>query len=171
LEIGIWYLDFIWLLDIGFWTLLPPGGDELLFGIGIDIIRVRRIAQNLVRIGGLKEELFTTREIAYCQSRGSSSQHFASRFAAKEAFFKAMGTGYRGGYRFDEIEIINDKLGKPRAVVHGKVKTFCRKNRITRIHISLSHTQGLAKAVVLLEKSKPAQEVHVQYRFLRRTAG
>lgn len=67
-----------------------------------------------------------------------------------------MGTGYRGGYRFDEIEIINDKLGKPRAKVHGKVKNFCHKNRISRIHISLSHTQVFAKAVVLLERSKPA---------------
>lgn len=77
------------------------------------------------------------------------------RFAAKEAFFKAMGTGWRGGYRFDEIEIINDELGRPKAAVHGKVKDFCHKNRITRIHVSLSHTIDLAKAVVLLEKSPP----------------
>jgi holo-[acyl-carrier protein] synthase len=154
----LWKLDFGFYLDFGSWNLEFdfPGRCTLLFGIGVDIIRIRRIAQNLVRIGGLREELFTNREIAYCRSRGSSSQHFASRFAAKEAFFKAMGTGYRGGYRFDEIEIINDKLGKPRAVVYGKVKNFCHKNRITRIHVSLSHTQGLAKAVVLLERPQPA---------------
>ncbi|MBZ5552315.1 MAG: holo-ACP synthase [Acidobacteriia bacterium] len=156
MEFGIWFLVITWTLAFGIWSLLPPEVVALLFGIGMDIIRTRRIAQNLVRVGGLKEELFTTREIAYCRSRGSSSHHLAARFAAKEAFFKAMGTGYRGGYRFDEIEIINDKLGKPRAIVYGKVKKFCRKNRITRIHVSLSHTQGLAKAVVLLERPKPA---------------
>lgn len=148
-------MSIVWILEFGFWNLLFLGVDSLIFGIGTDIIRVRRIAQNLARIGGLREQLFTPREIAYCESKARNPEHFAVRFAAKEAFFKAMGTGWRGGYRFDEIEIINDELGRPEAAVHGKVKDFCHKNRITRIHVSLSHTTDLAKAVVLLEKSLP----------------
>ncbi len=123
----------------------------MIFGLGIDIIHVPRVDKGLVRTEGLKETLFTAREIAYCESRGKSSQHFAARFAAKEAFLKAMGSGWRDGYRFNEIEILNDGSGKPEAFVHGKVKTFCEEKGISRVHVSLSHTQDLAEAVVILE--------------------
>ncbi len=128
----------------------------MIFGIGADVIEIERVAKTLARTGGLKKRLFTPREIEYCESKAKGAQHFAARFAAKEAFFKAMGTGWRGGARFDEIEIVNDALGKPAVVVHGKVKSFCHKNRITRIHASLSHSLDLAQAVVLLEQSEPA---------------
>lgn len=126
----------------------------MIFGIGTDIIQVPRIEQKLVGTDGLKQAIFTSREITYCESRGNSPQHFAARFAAKEAFLKAMGTGWRDGYRFDEIEILNDELGKPKAVPHGKVKRFCEENGISRIHVSLSHLQDLAKAVVILETTQ-----------------
>jgi holo-[acyl-carrier protein] synthase len=123
----------------------------LIFGLGTDIILVPRVEKELVRTEGLKEMLFTAREIAYCESRGKSAQHFAARFAAKEAFLKAMGTGWRDGYRFNEIEILNDESGKPEAFAHGKVKNYCDEKGITRVHVSLSHTQELAEAVVILE--------------------
>ncbi len=123
----------------------------MIFGLGIDIIHVPRVEKELVRTEGLKETLFTAREIVYCESRGKSAQHFAVRFAAKEAFLKAMGTGWRGGYRFNEIEILNDELGKPEALLHGRVKEYCDEKGITRMHVSLSHTQDLAQAVVVLE--------------------
>jgi holo-[acyl-carrier protein] synthase len=123
----------------------------LIFGLGTDIIHVPRVEKELVRTEGLKETLFTAREIAYCESRGKRAQHFAARFAAKEAFLKAMGTGWRDGYRFNEIEILNDESGKPEAFVHGKVKKYCDEKGITRVHVSLSHTQELAEAVVILE--------------------
>jgi len=127
----------------------------LIFGLGTDIIHVPRVESALARTDGLKQTLFTPREIAYCESRGKSAQHFAARFAAKEAFLKAMGTGWRDGYRFNEIEILNDELGKPEAVVHGEVKKYCDEKRIARVHVSLSHTQDLAKAVVILEVISP----------------
>ena len=127
----------------------------MIFGLGTDIIHVPRVEGALARTDGLKQTLFTQREITYCESRGKSAQHFAARFAAKEAFLKAMGTGWRGGYRFNEIEILNDELGKPEAVVHGEVKKYCDEKGITRIHVSLSHTQDLAKAVVILEVISP----------------
>jgi holo-[acyl-carrier protein] synthase len=123
----------------------------LIFGLGTDIIHVPRVERALGRTESLKQTLFTPREIAYCESRGKSAQHFAARFAAKEAFLKAMGTGWREGYRFNEIEILNDELGKPEAVVHGEVKKYCDEKGITRFHVSLAHTKDLAKAVVVLE--------------------
>jgi holo-[acyl-carrier protein] synthase len=84
-----------------------------------------------------------------------SAQHFAVRFSAKEAFLKAMGTGWSGGSKFDEIEVLNDALGKPELFVHGKVKEFCEAHGITGMEVSLSHIKDLAQAVVVLEtKSK-----------------
>jgi holo-[acyl-carrier protein] synthase len=124
----------------------------LIFGIGTDIIEVQRIEEKLLRTGGLKDRLFTGREIAYCDSKHRPALHFAARFAAKEAFLKAMGTGWTGGHRFDEIEIVNNELGKPEVFVHGKVEAFCRTNGITAMEVSLSHIKDLAKAIVVLEK-------------------
>lgn len=123
----------------------------MIFGIGTDMIEVRRVGQKLARTSGLKRKIFTSREIAYCESKRKSEEHFAARFAAKEAFLKAMGTGWSRGYRFNEIEIINTESGKPEVVVHGKVKDFCEQHGITGMHVSLSHIQDAAKAVVVLE--------------------
>jgi holo-[acyl-carrier protein] synthase len=128
---------------------------KLIFGIGTDIIEVHRIEEKLLRTIGLKSELFTPGEIAYCESKHRPAQHFAARFAAKEAFLKAMGTGWSDGYRFGEIEIINDAQGRPALAVHGKVGEFCRARAVTGMQVSLSHIQALAKAVVILETDAP----------------
>jgi len=124
----------------------------LVFGIGTDIIEIQRVADKLRRTGSLKKRIFTPREIAYCESKAKSAQHFAARFAAKEAFLKAIGTGWSRGYRFIDIEILNNERGKPELLVQGKVKDFCRENGITGFHVTLSHSRDLAKAVVVLEK-------------------
>lgn len=129
------------------------GHSTLIFGIGTDIIEVQRVEDKLVRTGGLKRKLFTEREIAYCDSKHRPALHLAARFAAKEAFLKAMGTGWTGGHRFDEIEIINNSLGKPELYVHGKVRAFCEAHGITAMEVSLSHIKDLAKAIVVLEKT------------------
>lgn len=123
----------------------------MIFGIGTDIIEVRRVGDKLARTKRLKEKVFTPREIEYCEARRMSAQHFAARFSAKEAFLKAMGTGWSGGSKFDEIEVVNDALGKPELFVHGKVKEFCEAHGITGMEVSLSHIKDLAQAVVVLE--------------------
>jgi holo-[acyl-carrier protein] synthase len=123
----------------------------LIFGIGTDIIEVGRVEEKLARTGGLKTKLFTGTEIAYCESKHRPALHYAARFAAKEAFLKAMGTGWSGGHRFDEIEIINDPLGKPELYVHGKVREFCEGRGVTGKSVSLSHIKETAAAVVVLE--------------------
>jgi holo-[acyl-carrier protein] synthase len=96
--------------------------------------------------------LFTAHEIEYCESKRYPAQHFAARFAAKEAMFKAVGTGWRDGFAFTDIEIINDDLGKPACVLHGKVKQFADDNGLTAVHVSLTHLKDIAGAIVLLEK-------------------
>ena len=85
----------------------------MIFGIGTDIIEIARVENKLGRTRGLREKVFTPREIEYSESRGKSGQHLAARFAAKEAFLKAMGTGWRSGYPLNEIQIIHKERGKP----------------------------------------------------------
>jgi holo-[acyl-carrier protein] synthase len=123
----------------------------LIFGIGTDIIEVARMEEKLLRTEGLKAEVFTPAEIAYCESKKYPAQHFAARFAAKEAFFKAMGTGWADGYRFAEIEVVNDPSGRPRLRVHGRVEGFCRDRGVAGMQVSLAHVKEYAKAVVVLE--------------------
>ncbi len=127
-------------------------GRALIFGSGADIIETRRFADRIRRTEGLKNRIFTPREIAFCESSGRGAEKFAERFAAKEAFLKAMGTGWSGGYRFQDIEIIGKEGSRPGATLHGKVKDFCEENGITGIHISLSYSRDLAGAAVVLEK-------------------
>lgn len=124
----------------------------MIFGIGNDIIEVDRMEKHLAQSPGLCDKLFTSREQAYAEARATKYQHYAARFAAKEAFFKALGTGYRYGMAFHEIEVINNELGKPIIEVHGKVKEFIEKSGVQEIHLSISHVKAMASAFVVLEK-------------------
>ena len=132
--------------------------NPMIFGIGTDIIEVGRVEQKLARTEGLKKKLFTETETAYCESKHRTALHYAARFAAKEAFLKAMGTGWSGGHKFDEIEIVNDPLGKPELFVHGKVREFCGARGVTRMSVSLSHVKEMAAAVVVLEMNPSSSE-------------
>lgn len=123
----------------------------MIFGIGTDIIEVARMERHITGNSGLKEKLFTAREQAYSENKATVFQHYAARFAAKEAFFKALGTGYRYGMAFHEIEVVNDDLGKPVIHLHGKVKDFIEKEGIRHIHLSISHVKEMASAFVVLE--------------------
>ena len=123
----------------------------MIFGIGTDIIEVARIERQLTNSYALRDKLFTEREQAYANDKASMYQHYAARFAAKEAFFKALGTGYRFGMAFREIEVINDELGKPVIHVYGKTKDYIDKQGIKHIHLSISHVKEMANAFVVLE--------------------
>ena len=101
----------------------------------------------------LKKKLFTKAEQAYSeQGKVTVWQRYAARFAAKEAFFKALGTGYRYGMAFHEIEVKNNELGKPFIEPHGKVKDYLEKEKVKFIHLTISHVKEMASAMVLLEK-------------------
>ncbi|MDP2237489.1 MAG: holo-ACP synthase [Bacteroidales bacterium] len=124
----------------------------MIFGIGTDIIEVARMERHLSDNEILRNKLFTQREQTYAEQRATVYQHYAARFAAKEAFFKALGTGYRYGMAFHEIEVVNDELGKPVIETHGKVKEFIETQKISHIHLSISHVKEMANAFVVLEK-------------------
>ncbi len=124
----------------------------MIFGIGTDIIEVARMEKHLKNTDQLLQKLFTAAEQAYAETKAFKYQHYAARFAAKEAFFKALGTGYRYGMAFHEIEVINDELGKPVITVHGKVKEYLENQKVKHIHLTISHVKEMANAFVVLEK-------------------
>ncbi len=131
---------------------LPDKGYSMIVGIGTDIIEVARMQKHLESNLGLRDKLFTKLEQEYASRRATEFQHYAARFAAKEAFFKALGTGYRYGMAFHEIEVENDQLGKPVVRLYGKVKEYVEQQDIKHIHLSISHVKELASAFVILEK-------------------
>ncbi|MBE0649444.1 MAG: holo-ACP synthase [Bacteroidales bacterium] len=125
----------------------------MIFGIGTDIIEISRIEQAISRSQSFCEKIFTKVEQEYCNARNHARfESYAARYAAKEALFKALGTGYRYGFAFSEVEVLNDELGKPEIQAHGKVLKYLQENNITHIHLSLSHAKDNAVAYVILEK-------------------
>jgi len=125
----------------------------LIYGTGIDMIEVDRIQITMERDIGFKNTIFTNAEILYCESKTNKYQHYAARFSAKEAFMKAIGTGWRYGIRFADIEIYLDELGKPSIRGYGKAKELLKKEEISKIHVSLSHLTEMATAIVIIEKN------------------
>lgn len=123
----------------------------MIYGTGIDIIEVERIEKALMRDNGFKDKIFTPLEIEYCESKKNKYQHYAARFSAKESFLKAIGTGWRFGIRFADIELFHDELGQPHIRVSGKAEELINNLQISKIHVSLSHLKETATAIVILE--------------------
>jgi holo-[acyl-carrier protein] synthase len=124
----------------------------LIYGTGIDIIEVARIQRVMERDIGFRDKIFTPGEIEYCESKNNKHQHYAARFSVKEAFLKAIGTGWRYGIRFADIEVYHDELGKPFIRVYGKAEELLKSEEISKIHVSLSHLKEMATAIVIIEK-------------------
>jgi holo-[acyl-carrier protein] synthase len=125
----------------------------MIYGIGTDIVEIRRF-QRFIDEGNtlLLQRIFTVQERTACGARkkGSASCH-AARFAAKEAFLKALGTGLRDGISWHDMEVVNDELGKPSLVLSGKAADIFEAHGLTTTHLSLSHDGGNAVAMVVLE--------------------
>ena len=100
---------------------------------------------------GFKELVFSADEIIYCEARTYKYEHYAARFAAKEAFLKAIGTGWRNGTAFNEIEIYNDEEGKPEIRFHGLTAKTIAELKLGKSFVSLSHLKTLAFAMVVIE--------------------
>ena len=120
----------------------------MISGLGIDIIEVERIQKLIEKNPRFLPRIFTTEEIAYCQKKKNKYQHFAARFAAKEAFFKALGRKIK----WTDISLANLSTGKP--VLEIKGEKLKEKLASTKIHVSVSHLSQYAAAVVILEKDK-----------------
>jgi len=123
----------------------------MIYGIGTDIIEVARIEKVMLRDIGFRDKIFTPGEIAYCEKMKNKYQHYAARFSAKEAFLKAIGTGWRFGVRFADIDIFHDELGKPFIRTSGVAKELTERLSISKIHVSLSHLKEMATAIVIIE--------------------
>jgi holo-[acyl-carrier protein] synthase len=125
----------------------------VIIGTGIDIIEVERVKHAISRHEGFKNKIFTGDEIKYCETKRNKYQNYAARYAAKEAFLKAMGIGWRYGAGFNEIEVVHDELGKPELVLHGKAKELADAKGDVRITVSLAHLRQIAVAIVILENT------------------
>ena len=124
----------------------------MIFGTGIDIVNIERIENMMARWGDLfLGRVFTEREIGWCQQRVRPPECFAIRFAAKEAFLKAIGLGLRIGIRWTDIEVENDPLGRPSFSFHQKAKEVFESLRIQQALLTLTHDRCYAVAHVLLE--------------------
>jgi holo-[acyl-carrier protein] synthase len=122
----------------------------MIWGIGTDIIEVDRVAEKMGKNTGFKELVFSANEIAYCDAKPNKYQHYAARFAAKEAFFKALGTGWATGTAFNEVEIINDEAGKPSIHFCGNTAITIAAMKLGQIAVSLSHIKTMATATVII---------------------
>ena len=122
----------------------------MVFGIGIDMIEVERVAAKIQKQDFL-ERVFSKSEIEFCESNPIKEERYAARFAAKEAFFKALGTGWMGQFTFNEVEVVKDEMGKPGIKLHGTVAEWVAEKEIKKIFLSMSHLKSMASAVVVLE--------------------
>ena len=124
----------------------------MIFGTGIDIVDISRFERFLAE-GNLPlfQRLFTPGEMAYCAGKKRSAQHYALRFAAKEAFLKALGTGLRYGISWLDMEVVHDPDGKPELRLAGRAAERFGDMNITRCFLSLSHDGNCALASVVLE--------------------
>jgi len=123
-------------------------------GIGVDIIEIQRIQSSITQFGDtFLRKIFTDAEIAYCRSRKNPAQHFAARFAAKEAVSKALATGWSGEFEWKNVEVTNELSGKPNVILHGITAKALEKSAV---YLSLSHSDVsvVAFAVIELAESK-----------------
>jgi holo-[acyl-carrier protein] synthase len=125
----------------------------MIVSIGIDIIEVYRIRETISRTPRFLERVYTARECAYCEAKGAAAaQSYAARFAAKEAFLKALKTGWRGKITWHDVEICSDADGVPSLEIKGEARNILENLGANQIHLSLSHTTEHAVAQVILER-------------------
>ena len=121
--------------------------------LGMDLARIDRMDEVLERRGGrFTARVFTDGEVAYCERRASRrAQHYAGRFAVKEAVMKALGTGWARGVRWRDIEVVRASGSAPTVVLHGVAARIAAGKGIARIHITITHDAGIAAAVAVAE--------------------
>jgi len=124
----------------------------MIYGTGIDIVDISRFERFVAEDNfPLFQRLFTVGEIEYCAAKRKSAQHYALRFAAKEAFLKALGTGLREGLSWQDMEVVHDHYGKPELKLYGGAERLFMIRRLKGCFLSLSHDGNCAVASVILE--------------------
>ncbi len=121
-------------------------------GTVVDIAETLRFERGLERHGErFAKRIFTAAEIAYCEKFKNRAERYAARFAAKEAAFKALGTGWREGIRWLDVEVVHQPSGKPELVLTGRAQEVARELRVTRMSVSISHSDRYVVALVIFE--------------------
>src|SRR5262245_47861132 len=124
----------------------------MITGIGIDVIQNERIRDSIQRFGDrFLNRIYTEGEMEYCKKCANPEIHYAARFAAKEAAFKALGTGWAGGVKWKDIEVERLPSGKPELHLHGEALARAKSMNSTRFFVSLTHDQLVSCAVVIFE--------------------
>lgn len=127
--------------------------EKMIHGIGVDIVEIPRIQRLLENWGNrFLQRVFTAAEISYCSQKVKPAGCYALRFAAKEAFSKALGLGMSDGLSFRQIEVLKNKRGKPYLDVHGRSKELCEDGGVQKTFLSLSDDGRYAVAMVVLER-------------------
>ncbi|GBE15529.1 holo-[acyl-carrier-protein] synthase [bacterium BMS3Abin14] len=125
----------------------------MIIGVGLDNVQTKRMQEMLLKWAErVEDRVFTEDELNYSRSKGEPHFHLAARFAAKEAFFKALGKGLREGMSWTNVNILNDELGKPYITLQGRARELADSMEVEKIHLSLTHTDECAIAIVILEK-------------------
>jgi holo-[acyl-carrier protein] synthase len=126
----------------------------MIVGNGIDLAETRRIEESIQRYGErFRNRVFTQREIAYCEGFRNKAERYAASFAAKEATFKALGTGWRGGVRWLDVEVTHLPSGKPELALWGRAREVALQLGVARVMVSLSHADHYAVAQVIFESN------------------
>src|SRR5436189_6365876 len=124
----------------------------MITGIGIDVIQNDRLRESIQRFGDrFLNRIYTEGEIGYCKKCANPEIHYAVRFAAKEAAFKALGTGWAAGVKWKDIEVERLPSGQPTLRLFGEALARATSMGATRFHVSLTHDQLVSSAVVILE--------------------
>jgi len=124
----------------------------VIVGLGLDIAEIDRIEAAVTRHGApFLERVFTTREVAYCEGHRNKFERYAARFAAKEAAMKALGTGWRRGVRWRDIEVARDPSGKPMLHLEGAARQIANDLGVKNISLTITHSGNLALAEVIFE--------------------
>jgi holo-[acyl-carrier protein] synthase len=130
-------------------------------GLGTDIVECLRIGRMIQQHGELfLTRVYTEREIRYCQARKHATEHFAGRWAAKEAVLKCLGTGWRRGICWTDLEVRNEPNGQPRVVLCGAARDQAQSLHISEILLTLSHCRAYATATAIAVRgtTTPAPE-------------
>ena len=144
-------------------------------GLGVDIVEIERMASILERTPSFSRRVYSTAEQEYCNAKANPAAHYATRFAAKEAVLKALGTGFADGIGPRDVEVGRMPSGKPYCILHGRAKECAEKLGVTEIPLSLSYTHDEAVACAMaltpdtaaVERSNPMEELARQFKSAR----
>lgn len=123
----------------------------MILGIGTDLVEINAMKRAVSGSDRFIRRVFTKTEIDYCENRLNKYQHYAARFAAKEAVFKAFGCGWRRGIKWKDIEIVRHEGMPPEITLYGRMHELADHDGIKSVHLSLSHTENYAVATVVME--------------------